>query len=363
LRLKDEQLQLVPASIRQVILHIGMPRTGSTYIQNMCETNRAALLEKGVLYPAAGHVRESGLRSFRTSGHTPWWHDGVLKNERGPVLEIRQEVLRNAAAHTVVLSTEDLFFMLEDRVLEKVATALSNTSTKIVVYLRRQDEWLESMYAEAVTGGYFWLSSGFEEYVDKLENSPGGMPIKGWPGARINLEYDVWLARLRNRFGKDALVVRRFQDPAEPGNLFANFLGLCGIGEIESLSETDPRARNVAFANREDVEVIRFFNKLPFDSDEQYRLFLGLYESWRRKQGPSSRPAFFKRSDRLRFLRKFDECNRLALAFLGNGTNELFAPPADTDPDADSAAITVERLETAYQFYDEAKQSMPSGPS
>ena len=36
---------------RRVILHIGLPKTGTTYLQTLFAANRSALAEQGIYYP------------------------------------------------------------------------------------------------------------------------------------------------------------------------------------------------------------------------------------------------------------------------------------------------------------------------
>ena len=269
--------------------------------------------------------------------------------------EIREEAITHAAATRVLLSTEDLFFFLTDGLaLEKVAQLLGKTEVRVVVYLRRQDEWVESMYAESVTGGAFRLGIGFPEYAAKIAAAPDGMPIVEWAGARINLHFDQWLGRLRTFFGPGAVAVRTFEDARATGDLFNDFLESCGIGGTDHLVNADPRAANTSFGDRADIELVRVFNGRTFDSKEHYRRFLHLYEAYVRAQRPTSRHVFFGAQARRDFMDGFASTNtRVAREFLNRG--ELFSQAVDEDSMQQAETIPVERLQKADEFYEAAR--------
>src|SRR6266581_2143274 len=58
---------------RQVILHIGLPKTGTTYLQTLFAANRSALAEQGIYYPGepgepSQHMAAWDLRGQRARG-------------------------------------------------------------------------------------------------------------------------------------------------------------------------------------------------------------------------------------------------------------------------------------------------------
>jgi hypothetical protein len=44
---------------RKVILHVGTPKTGTSYLQHVLFKNKRLLGEHGILYPATGSTRTS----------------------------------------------------------------------------------------------------------------------------------------------------------------------------------------------------------------------------------------------------------------------------------------------------------------
>lgn len=340
---------IIPSFVKQTIVHIGMPRTGSTYIQNACEANRHLLRRQGVFYPRATHEREAGPRTYRTSGHSRWWFDGIVGNKPEHVAAIRDEIAAAGEADTVLLSSEELFFALKDPVLRRVAGGLPETGVRIVVYLRRQDEWLESMYAEAVTGGYFRMTASFEEILREAAATPDGVPSAWVPG---DLNYDNWLDRLRGRFGASNVAVRTFDEARRSDDLFADFLDLCGIGPLGPRVQVDGATVNATFAGRAVINIVRSCNGWAFESEESRRTFLGLYHGALAREGLCRKARLFEPEQRQAFLARFAASNaRVAREFLGRPDGILFeaSPP---EPSPDMTAQEAERArELARQIY------------
>jgi hypothetical protein len=118
----------VPAE-RRVYLHIGAPKTGTTYLQAVCARNRDALRSAGVLYPDAfGDAHHKAVWDLR---ETPDQREGT-KGIDGSWERIVDAV--NAAESTVLLSSEHFVFALR----RQVERALSSFDAEVhVVYTAR----------------------------------------------------------------------------------------------------------------------------------------------------------------------------------------------------------------------------------
>jgi len=343
----DLQYPVVPTQIRQVLLHAGMPRTGSTFIQNACEQNRDSLLAKGVLYPRTGHAREEGPRSYRTAGHNAWWLDGILRGQHEHLDALWREVCSHDTAHTLLLSSEELFFAMGADELGRIAAALHPLNVTVVIYLRRQDQWFESMYAEAVTGGYYKLTASFEDFLDEGMRSSTGVPR---PWADADLDYYVWLDRLRTLFGSANVRVRSFDDAPKGTALFADFLDMCDLDASTLSIPGDLRASNAAYGSREDIEIVRFFNAMPFEDNGHYMRFVAEFNRLRQADSPRTRPVFMGHEVREKLLLRYESSNaRVAREFAGKDNGRLFAPLAHAI--ADSSSISARNLHLAYSVY------------
>jgi len=116
----------------RLLLHAGMHRTGSTDLQIFLERNRAALAAAGVGYPGEGRDHQDlAWALFR--GDATGDDVAALLPRRGP--------------ETVVLSGEDF---LVHRDLGWLKAVRRRAEVRVRIYLRRQDDWLNSWYNQHV---------------------------------------------------------------------------------------------------------------------------------------------------------------------------------------------------------------------
>ena len=136
--------------MRRAIVHIGMPRSGSTTIQHVLARLRPRLLAAGILYP------ELTPASATHEPHISHQHLGEALDGRRPRQE-RQELLQTldaalgrTGADTVVLSYEDL---IQEKRAARIAVTLRDLFARhgfrmeAAVTLKPQSEHLNSVYA------------------------------------------------------------------------------------------------------------------------------------------------------------------------------------------------------------------------
>lgn len=135
--------------MRRGIVHIGMPRTGSTSLQVVLAHARSELARSGVLYP------EVAPRSFvgPCPNHQPFGEtlDGRRpKRERAECLHSLSRALAETDADTVILSYED-FAQQQRRFgvpeILRAALAQHGFAMEIAVVVKAPSEHLNSVYA------------------------------------------------------------------------------------------------------------------------------------------------------------------------------------------------------------------------
>ena len=127
---------------RNLIIHFGVHRTGTTALQKTLKYNQKYLASQGVLYPDLGYKGDHakiawGLIKQKKGNHTitPEWL----------IEAINKETSNNI--HTIILSHED-FAQVDN--YEWLKTLSKIYYIEIVIYLRRQDLWLESWYNQHI---------------------------------------------------------------------------------------------------------------------------------------------------------------------------------------------------------------------
>ncbi len=121
----------------RLILHLGIHRTGSTSIQRFLDKNRKELMDRGYLYPLIdGQDSHSRVpHQLDSSLITPRDLDDAIKKQS------------DGKTHTVIISAEDFARLKKMDFLEYFDNCYQ---LNVVIYLRRQDLWLESWYNQHV---------------------------------------------------------------------------------------------------------------------------------------------------------------------------------------------------------------------
>jgi capsular polysaccharide export protein len=230
------------------ILHVGMTKTGSSALQQFMEINRIELLKRGVYYPYTGIERGAGKRSHRTSGHALLINN-IIKGNNSKLDALFNELKSlPLQPKVVVISSENIvserFWQHGDGAL-KISKAFQGYPLKVVVYYRRQIEWLESMYAEAVTSPGIRYKGSPEEFYQ-------GQEISGL------LDYYSITKKLEELFGVNTVTVKIYDSGI---NLFDDFFGsILGIHDWINLLLPDEKESNPS-APKHSVLLINLLNR------------------------------------------------------------------------------------------------------
>jgi len=274
-------------------LHIGLPKTGTSAIQNFFFQNREILKKKGILYPDLAlhwsqHVPvakaifspifpKAHFNRLIESVDMASWYEGLLngcsKDECSKVV-ISSDFFWAAPAMQSALSyhepTEDNYILLEQAVAAcKKAFSWFDT-VKVIVYLRRQDQWLESFFNQQIKDGF------------SIPTEPELLPCKNYLLFSKNLS--IW----EQYFGQDNILVRNFS--ACNGDVVKDFCRLLSVHDDAGLvsPSTDARSANLRLSPRA-VQTMRF--ALENNMDKATLDLLGevlRYTSSRGKQGDAS---------------------------------------------------------------------------
>lgn len=155
----------------RLILHIGLPKTGSTTIQNCLDTNAGRLAKEADVAVLSGFGL--GSNSFNLSCYALRFRPKLLRsNFHLRTLKVRnrmqferlQSSLRDRfleevdklSAKTLIVSSEAFSAGLKSE--EEIAKLVKlfrevATDIRVIVYLRRQDEAVLSAYSQAIKGG------------------------------------------------------------------------------------------------------------------------------------------------------------------------------------------------------------------
>ncbi|HEY1975414.1 MAG TPA: hypothetical protein VGG89_02575 [Candidatus Baltobacteraceae bacterium] len=316
-------------SMRPCILHIGTHKTGTTSLQIAFQENLDALHGSGI------HFVQSGWHGDLPGNAELAWE---LVGERSEtLLALLVEELRANPYRTALLSAEDFSLLhARPRALEKLAGAVRSAGydPHVLVYLRAQGAFAESMYVERVKQGHI---RPIQSYLDTIVRT--GCYVPEGTVQAIQFQYTRLLEPFAAAFGRDHMHVRIFTGSGEPSLIFKDFLGALSLLDAQfardglKLQLKHPREN----ASLPFVELLgtlhvmlRPGEPLPDDAME----FIGIHAPEVSEADAVARFALFDREEHLRLLRSFASDNAQIAAEYGASipfVSENDVRPAD-DP-------------------------------
>lgn len=304
----------------RLILHIGTNKTATTAIQHALAANRDALRAHGLLYPA------SGIRS--EAHHELAWKLGFVQGRPAAMDDEPFEALwertlaeiRAARCPDVLISSE--CFMIGSGRITALAAAVRDFDVEVVVYLRRHDAWLQSVYVQAVkvTNNPPW-GRGFEAYLEHLDRQKSDHYGS----------YRKLVDRWAQVFGRERIKVRPFETKQVGADVTLDLLRTVGLEALGAHLKAPTRQVNASFG----YEAIAYMDAvqrcgLPPPVKRHLVGQAALHGLKAPKVGPMLPPA----RQRALVEPHLDDYAYIARQYLGRQDGRLFeAPlPSDTDP-------------------------------
>jgi hypothetical protein len=189
---------------KNIFIHVGPPKTGTSAVQQWCSQNIKKLKDLGIYYPAH-EVDENGVSSgnVRTIYDVTSEKNIELNTER---LQVLLTDFQNSTCHSLLLSSEFFFrAMLE---LKKHIP-----SAKFIAYLRNPMEIKESSYNQSVK----------RHFQQRILNA----------GRSQRLPYMDRFVNYVNEYGSDDLILRLYGSQYfKSGSIVTDILSQLGI-ELE----------------------------------------------------------------------------------------------------------------------------------
>jgi hypothetical protein len=224
-----------------LFVHIGVPKTATTTIQDFFTRNRELLIKRGILYPRSVASKSGLVELHRGLGaaleveSVPWLADMPKYSSRDLFSCLHEEV-RRTNCKAVVLSSEALAFM---RRPERLRDALAPYSMHVLVYIRRQDVLLASLYNQLIKSRLY--SAPFDQYL--REAASGSVRLADFDLALDFCRYNELLGRWRTAIGANNISVARYEDYALPAGILEHIAAQVGFdldGLAVSQHDTNP---------------------------------------------------------------------------------------------------------------------------
>lgn len=311
-----------------VYIYIGTPKTGTTAIQSFLRENEEVLAKKGYGFP----LLNLGIRKLydNRNGH-------FLVNyseKKDPVEKKKEEDAMKAEAYRQLEEAAKKYpnLILTDETIWHRCNIIPefwpdlvenfrkiNCEVRLIVYLRRQDLMIQSLWNQSIKMSPRHTVS-FKEYLEAPKR-------RFFP-----LVYYRHLNKISRYIPKEHIIVRPFergQFEGEEHSLYSDFLKAVGLTlteEYQKQSISDNFGLDGNFIEiKRLVNTVAEYRELPGDPLCYPILNASIQKT---KEGKIPKTSQFAYEDQIAFMKQFEEENRLvAEEYLGRKDGRLFLEP------------------------------------
>jgi hypothetical protein len=212
-------------SVKHLVLHVGAHKTGTTLVQKALRANREAFATRG--YDV---LIRNEYENLTEGYHSRWRRQGA---SLGNVTKAFEMVRDAATQDSLIISHEDILASVHsfrtgplyapaDNVLRIAHKVLQPERTTVLLYVRRQDRFVESSYLQTVRVG---STKTFAEFME--------------PVTAENLRWDSLVEKIRETLPADAeMRVNYFESIKELHSrpFVREFFRQTGVGVVPKFS-------------------------------------------------------------------------------------------------------------------------------
>lgn len=291
-----------------VWIHIGGIKTGTTTLQRFLSGNRKILRQQGFLYPGTWHSHWGIAAELQSR---PGDNTGMQPQLPG----LLEEMMRSACP-ACIISAEDLAGTGGAAALRELIP--KTFFVKIIYYVRRQDELIESWYNQVI-------KTPFYQCTRKLDNV--------LIGEKYHLfDHDAVIRPWAASFGRENIIIRVYEKGQMNGDIVQDFSAVIGLAPDAGF--VVPEVRYNRTFSSDHIEFMRLC-KIQNKDDNGMHAFL--YREFRdsRLYKQTKQQHFLSPSLRRKVLEQYEESNRrVAQDYLGRKDGRLYYDPW---PDPDEA--------------------------
>lgn len=291
-----------------VWIHIGGIKTGTTTLKRFLSGNRKILRQQGFLYPGTRHS-SGGIAA--ELGSRPGDSPGMQLQLPG----LLEEMMRSACP-ACIISAEDLAGEGGAAALRELIP--TTFTVKIIYYVRRQDELIESWYNQVI-----WTP--FYQCTRKLDST--------LIEENYHLfDHDAVISPWAALFGRENIIIRIYEKCQMNGDIIQDFSAVIGLAPDTRF--VVPKVRYNRTFSPDHTEFMRL---CKMQNKDDYGMHAFLYREFRdsRLSGQTKQRHLLSPSMRRTILEQYEESNRrVAQDYLGREDGDLFDDPW---PDLDEA--------------------------
>ena len=294
--------------MKTLYIHVGTSKTGSTALQTFCAENRVNLEKNGFCYPAFP-VKYDYVGKAR-NGHFLFAEN--IDDKESVFWDCIDIIKKSFQTFSNVILSDEKLWRLSRKWHKKFFEAMQkeNYSIKLIIYLRRQDEYVTSSWNQFVKKRYFVQKS--QENISESFEDNGGTWETFLKTREMNplLHYNKLLKKPETVYGKKNLLVRRYDRQRFPQHsICADFMQILGLELTEEYRDAQTRQNPSLSPNA--AEIQRILNTMPNqNSDDNFYFFNKILLSFSDLSRKNYSCSMFSKEEAKAFLEPYQKGNR-----------------------------------------------------
>lgn len=268
----------------KLFLHIGLHKTGTSSIQESLIQNKDNLVKEGILYP--NHIKifdnilNTDFFNIKLADKCATELENISKSKKNTIKKI---IISNEA-----FSGNPFDGYKKLKIIVKYLSKISEKfETKIILYLRRQDKLIESLYIQSIKDGKTAL---FNDFIKTLKYD--------------SLNWSNYIKIWMQHFSKNQLIIRMYDKKKfKDGNIVTDFA--CAL-ESKSLKNDITFYEENKGYSQASLEIAQMLNQYLNGYEKRYvRYFLEKIDTKKRHISYT----FYTYKERQKVLSYFKKCN------------------------------------------------------
>lgn len=325
---------------KNLYLHIGLPKTGTSAIQNFLVDNYEKLKnEYNLYYPDFGRWVDGSHHEIAFALSPNPYQAMKGHNEQLAYLNELEQKIIDSGCTNILLSSECFHLYNNENFINQVA---KKYNVRIICYLRQQDEFLESIYKQEVQDVIYKENRPFYQYKNVNKE---------------RLYYYDFLKRWEKLTSSDNIIIKNFDTQQFVNqNIIDDFLSIFSIENNEQKFILTKDKVNVSFS-RNVTEYKLLLNSIFTNQTYELVHILHLYSSREFANGDRTVVlSFMTNEEREKLLTEFEEdCNNIIKRYCAGKTslfNSKIPPPKNS-----YSGLSPEKILSMTKFiYDRKKE-------
>jgi hypothetical protein len=292
-----------------IYIHIGTQKTGSTTIQKTLSKYSNELLEEGLVYLGKCRKIASGYNIAKSTNLNSEIVDELTKYLDKSFKKIKYQDKSRYIISNEKFSGNKFTGYNNAKILAETLKAVTNNlevDAKIIVFIRRQDKYLESTYKERIFKGESYT---FDDFLNRYK--------------KAEFHWDTFLDTFAEKFGHNNIKVKRYGNEFLPKkhSLINNFGNSVESEFLKNFNQTLFKNRSYS---KDILEIARISNAVLTNNEiKKIREILKKVNS----QYPQEEYSLFSNKQRSDYMKRYQKSNsRVAKKYFNIKTGRLFAP-------------------------------------